>query len=49
VSPVGKTKIRLDKGHLHGGVRKMKHPTFIGEHKKGEEVAYWMLEMRKYL
>jgi hypothetical protein len=27
---------------------KIKPPTFNGDHRKGEEVEAWMLEMKKY-
>jgi hypothetical protein len=34
---------------LQGELRKIKPPNFNGEHKKGEEVKEWMLEMKRYL
>jgi hypothetical protein len=33
---------------LQGELRKIKPPTFNGEHRKGEEVEAWLLEMKKY-
>jgi hypothetical protein len=33
---------------LQGELRKIKPPTFDGEHRKGEEVEAWLLGMRKY-
>jgi hypothetical protein len=33
---------------LQGELRNIKPPTFNGEHRKGEEVEAWLLEMKKY-
>ena len=33
---------------LKGEMKKIKPPTFDGEHKKDEDVETWMLGMRKY-
>jgi hypothetical protein len=33
---------------LQGELRRLKPPTFDGEHRKGEEVEAWLLGMRKY-
>jgi hypothetical protein len=33
---------------LQGEIKKIKPPTFNGEHRKGEEVDAWLLEMNKY-
>jgi hypothetical protein len=33
---------------LQGELRKIKLPTFNGEHGKGEKVEAWLLEMKKY-
>jgi hypothetical protein len=48
VSPV-KRKRRRPKGDiLQRELRKIKPPNFNGEHRKGEEVEAWLLEMKKY-
>jgi hypothetical protein len=33
---------------LQGELKRLKPPTFDGEHRKGEEVEAWLLGMRKY-
>jgi murein L,D-transpeptidase YafK len=33
---------------LQGELRKINRSTFNGEHRKGEEVEAWLLEMKKY-
>jgi hypothetical protein len=33
---------------LQGELRKIKPPTFDGDHKKGEYVEAWLFDMRKY-
>ena len=33
---------------FQGELKKIKPPTFNGEHKKGEDVDTWLLEMKKY-
>jgi hypothetical protein len=38
VSPVRRKRRRADADILKGELRKIKPPTFNGEHKKGEEV-----------
>lgn len=45
-----RSQLRIfDLDSLKGDLTKIKPPTFKEEHKKGEEVEAWMLEMRKYL
>jgi hypothetical protein len=39
---------RPEEGILQGELGKIKPPIFNGEHKKGEEVEAWLLEMKKY-
>jgi hypothetical protein len=34
---------------LQGELRNIKTPTFNGEHRKGEEVEAWLVEMKKYV
>jgi hypothetical protein len=48
VSPVMRQHKRNEGDILQGELRKMKPPNFNGEHRKGEEVEAWLLEMNKY-
>jgi hypothetical protein len=48
VSPVRRQRRRPEADILQGELRKIKPPTFNGEHRKGEEVEAWLLEMKKY-
>jgi hypothetical protein len=49
VSPVWRQRRRPEEDILQGELRKIKPPTFNGEHMKGEEVQAWILQMKKYL
>jgi hypothetical protein len=48
VSHVRRQRRRHEADILQGELRKIKPPTFNGEHKKGEEFEAWLLEMKKY-
>jgi predicted AlkP superfamily phosphohydrolase/phosphomutase len=48
VSPVRRQRKILEANILYGELRKIKPPTFNGEHKKGEYSEAWLLEMKKY-
>jgi hypothetical protein len=48
VSPVWRKRRRHEVDILQGELRKIKLPTFNGEHRKGEEAEVWLLEMKKY-
>jgi hypothetical protein len=44
-----KRQRRMHEGHiLQGELKKIKPPTFNGEHRKGEEVEAWLLEIKKH-
>jgi hypothetical protein len=44
-----KRKIKIPEVDIfHVELGKIKPPTFNGEHRKGEEVEAWLLEMKKY-
>jgi hypothetical protein len=47
VSPMRRQRRRLEGDIFQGELRKIKPTTFNGEHKKGEEVEEWLLEMKK--
>jgi hypothetical protein len=49
VSLVRRHRRRPKADILQGELKKIKPPTFNGEHKKGKEVKAWLLEMKKYL
>jgi hypothetical protein len=49
VSPIRRQRTRYEGGILQGEFRKIKPPNFNGEHRKGEEVEAWLLEMKKHL
>jgi hypothetical protein len=48
VSHVQRQRRRPEADILQGELRKIKPPNFNGEHKKGEDVEAWLLEMKKY-
>jgi hypothetical protein len=48
VSPFWRQRRRPKEDILQGELRKIKPPTFNGEHMKGEEAKSWLLEMKKY-
>jgi len=48
VSSVINKRRRLELDILQGDLRKLKPPSFDGEHRKGEDFEAWLLEMRKY-
>jgi hypothetical protein len=48
VSLLRRKRRRPEANILQGELRKIKPPTFNGEHKKGEETEAWPLEMKKY-
>jgi hypothetical protein len=48
VSHVRRKRRRIEANILQGELRKIKPPTFNGEHRKREEVEAWMLEIKKY-
>jgi hypothetical protein len=48
VSHVWRKRRGLEEDILQGELGKIKPPTFNGEHRKGEEVEAWLLEMKKY-
>jgi hypothetical protein len=48
VSPVRHQRRRHELDILQGELRRLKPPTFDGEHRKGEDVEAWLLGMRKY-
>jgi hypothetical protein len=48
MSPVRQHKRRIGVDELQGEMRKIKPPTFDGEHKKDEDAEAWLLGMRKY-
>jgi hypothetical protein len=47
-SLVKRKRRRPEANILQGELRKIKPPTFNGEHRKGQEVKAWLLEMKKY-
>ena len=47
MSPVRKSRRKPSLNSFQGELRRIKPPTFNGEHKKGEEVEALLLEMRK--
>jgi hypothetical protein len=49
VSHVRREMRRPEADILQGELRKIKPPNFNGEHRKGEEVKAWLLEMKKYV
>jgi hypothetical protein len=48
VSHVWRKRRRPETKILQGDLRTIKPPNFNGEHKKGEEVDAWLLEIKKY-
>jgi hypothetical protein len=48
VSLVWRQRRRPEADTLQGELRKIKPPAFNGEHRKGEEVESWLLEMKEY-
>ena len=48
VSHVQRQRRRFEADILQGELRKIKPPTFNGEHWKEEEAEAWLLEMKKY-
>jgi hypothetical protein len=48
VSPIRRQRIRPEADIFQGELKKIKPPNFNGEHRKGEEVEAWLLEMKKY-
>jgi hypothetical protein len=48
VSLVRRQRRKLKENNLLGELRNIKSLNFIGEHRKGEEVKAWLLEMKKY-
>jgi hypothetical protein len=47
-SPIRKHKRRYGVDELQGEMKKIKPPTFDGEHKKDEDAETWLLGIRKY-
>jgi hypothetical protein len=48
VSPIRRKRRRPEVNILQDEPRKIKPPTFNGEHRKGEEAEAWLLEMKKF-
>jgi hypothetical protein len=48
VSPIRRQRRRYEVDDLQGEIRKIKPPTFDGDHKKDEDAEAWLLGMRKY-
>jgi hypothetical protein len=46
VSSVRRHRRKVEGDILQGELRKIKPPTFNGEHRKGEEVEAWLYEMK---
>jgi hypothetical protein len=49
LSSIRKHKRRVGVDELQEEIRKIKPPTFDGEHNKDEDVEAWLLGMMKYL
>lgn len=47
--PIRHQRIRFKTNNLQRELRMIKHPTFDGDHKNGEDVNSWLLRMRKNL
>jgi hypothetical protein len=48
VCPLSRNRRRPKSSILQGEIRKIKPPSFDGEHRKGEDVEVWLLGMRKH-